>query len=132
MTSPVETVTAFFSGAEQPGALARAIREYFTPETVWENIGLSKTVGADKAVELLAGFGSPPEAFAMRVEMLAIAGDGDTVLTERIDHIAGANGKTAAFRVMGAFEVKQGRITAWRDYFDTAGLAAGSQAAANS
>ena len=121
MSTPVETVTAFFANAEQPGGFARAIRDHFTPDTVWENIGLSKTVGADKAVELLAGFGAPADKFAMRVEMLAIAAAGDTVLTERIDYIASPNGE-APFRVMGVFEVRQGKIVAWRDYFDTAAL----------
>jgi limonene-1,2-epoxide hydrolase len=30
--------------------------------------------------------------------------------------------------VMGIFEVADGKVTGWRDYFDTAGLAGGAAA----
>jgi len=41
----------------------------------------------------------------------------------------GVDGNPAmSIRLMGTFEVAGGKITAWRDYFDTAGLAAGSGA----
>ena len=43
--------------------------------------------------------------------------DGSTVLTERTDHFT-AKGKRAPLPVMGAFHVVDGKITAWRDYFD--------------
>ena len=45
--------------------------------------------------------------------------DGSTVLTERVDEIT-ANGIMAPVPVMGAFEVTDGRIVQWRDYFDMA------------
>ncbi|MBV1918313.1 MAG: hypothetical protein KUG65_09680 [Sphingomonadaceae bacterium] len=52
---------------------------------------------------------------------------GGTVLTERIDHMRDADGRTLmSIRVMGTFDVKDGKIAAWRDYFDTAGLASGA------
>lgn len=51
------------------------------------------------------------------VEMVNIAASGKTVLTERVDTIAGR-----FFRVeiplMGVFVVENGKITEWRDYFD--------------
>lgn len=50
--------------------------------------------------------------------MLALATAGNVVLTERIDRFV-LNGKSIALPVMGAFEVTpDGRISAWRDYFD--------------
>ena len=49
-------------------------------------------------------------------------------IRDRIDHVRDAAGKTLmSIRVMGAFDVKDGKIMAWRDYFDTAGLASGGQ-----
>lgn len=49
----------------------------------------------------------------------AIAANGNTVLTERTDGFTFKDGRRAAIRVMGAFEIDaQGRIIAWRDYFD--------------
>ncbi|TAD76451.1 MAG: hypothetical protein EAY70_09610 [Sphingomonadales bacterium] len=51
----------------------------------------------------------------------AIAANGNTVLTERTDAFNFKDGRRAAIRVMGTFELgADGRITAWRDYFDMA------------
>ena len=49
--------------------------------------------------------------------MKNISGSGNTVLTERVDifvlpHV------TVELPVMGTFEVRDGKIAAWRDYFD--------------
>jgi limonene-1,2-epoxide hydrolase len=46
-----------------------------------------------------------------------LAENGSTVLTERVDEVT-ANGIMAPVPVMGTFEVKDGRIVEWRDYFD--------------
>ncbi len=46
-----------------------------------------------------------------------LAEDGETVLTERVDEVT-ANGLMAPVPVMGTFEVRDGRIVQWRDYFD--------------
>ena len=59
---------------------------------------------------------------------LAVAQIGGKVLTERVDHILDADGKPAmSIPVMGIFETQDGKITAWRDYFDTAGFAGAGQ-----
>lgn len=51
--------------------------------------------------------------------MLAIAADGNRVLTERLDRFVRADGsEVAAGKVMGIFEVEGVHIVAWRDYFD--------------
>jgi limonene-1,2-epoxide hydrolase len=41
------------------------------------------------------------------------------VLTERLDKFV-LGGKTVELPVAGVFELKDGKITAWRDYFDMA------------
>lgn len=49
----------------------------------------------------------------------AIAANGNVVLTERTDGFTFKDGRRAAIRVMGTFEIgPDGRIIAWRDYFD--------------
>ena len=121
MSTPTEIVTAFLSAWEKPSGFADALRDYFTAGTVWENVGMSKTTGPEEAMGVFAGFGSDSGMLTMRVDTLAIAATGDKVLTERVDHVLGADGKPVmSIPVMGAFEVKDGKITAWRDYFDTA------------
>jgi limonene-1,2-epoxide hydrolase len=50
-------------------------------------------------------------------EVLGIASSGDLVFTERIDRFR-MMGKTVALPVAGVFQVRDGKIAAWRDYFD--------------
>ncbi|WP_430427587.1 limonene-1,2-epoxide hydrolase family protein [Parasphingorhabdus sp.] len=49
----------------------------------------------------------------------AIATNGNVVLTERTDKFQMA-GQWIAIRVMGTFEIEDGKIKKWRDYFDLA------------
>ena len=48
---------------------------------------------------------------------LDVEGADGVVLTERVDRFM-INGKWVALPVMGTFEVVNGKIRAWRDYFD--------------
>jgi len=50
------------------------------------------------------------------LEILYLAVDGDVVLMERRDHWI-VDGKQMSWPVMGAYEVKEEKITAWREYF---------------
>ena len=122
MATATETVKAFciqFSKGKL--GMHEAIRAYFTPKTVWENVGLAVTTGIDEALGVLAQFNQAMGIDAIDIEMLAIAADGDRVLIERIDHLLRADGSEVWDpRVMGIFEIEDGRIRAWRDYFDSA------------
>lgn len=129
MPSPLETVSTFLNQWDRPGGLAQAIRDTFTPDAVWVNNGFSSTRGIDEAMAILAGFGQEADTLVMRADTLAIAAQGNKVLTERIDHIMGPDGNPAmSFPLMGIFEVTpDGKISAWRDYFDTKGFAEQAQ-----
>src|SRR5439155_547511 len=86
----------------------------------WAEFGVVTGIGAR------LGIG----ASAFRAEMLAIASEGNRVLTERIDHLLDSEGGTVqSFALMGIFEVSDGKIIAWRDYFDTAGFGRATGAA---
>jgi len=119
--TPVETVTAFLKRwSDGIEGLYQSLYEYFAPRAVWENVGLSRTVGPAEAEACFKAFGPMKTCLRMDVEMLAIAAQGNKVLTERIDRVIGPDGReTVAVRIMGTFEVTDGKITAWRDYFDT-------------
>jgi limonene-1,2-epoxide hydrolase len=56
-------------------------------------------------------------------EMPNIAASGNTVLTERVDRFT-IEGRAITLPVMGTFEIENGLIRAWRDYFDLAGYQA--------
>src|SRR5438445_11236372 len=53
------------------------------------------------------------------IEIIHLAVADNVVLTERVDHII-FDGTTIDARCMGTFEVAGDKITAWRDYFDSA------------
>jgi len=124
MPGPTETVNAFFAECERShDAMLDAVRRYFTPTTVWENVGMATTTGPEEAIALIGNFRASMGMETLRVEMLASAEQGSKLLTERIDYIIRADGSVAGeIRLMGLLEVDDGRIIAWRDYFDTAGL----------
>jgi limonene-1,2-epoxide hydrolase len=50
------------------------------------------------------------------LKVLHLAVDGNVVLMERTDYWV-VDGKQMSWPVMGAYEVKDGKITAWREYF---------------
>jgi len=119
MPTPLEFVSDFCAMWESPGGQV-AIAKYFRPDTVWENHGMVTTTGVEEAIALMDGF-ARRGMVSISFEVLAIAADGNKVLTERIDHAFDAQGnETFAFPVMGIFEVEGDKIAAWRDYFDTA------------
>ena len=49
--------------------------------------------------------------------LVNIAADGPVVMTERVD-VFKLPDKSFEVQIMGIFEITDGRINAWRDYFD--------------
>ena len=88
---------------------------FFSDDAVYHNIPLAPVVGPDQIRATIEGFSGGVEQILFRVDN--IAADGGTVLTERHDIFTFANGEID-LPVMGTFEVRDGKITAWRDYFD--------------
>ena len=124
MSTPSEIVTAFCAEWDTGDRFREAIRSYFTPDTVWENVGMVTTTGIDEAIGLIDEFDRKAGFAAISVDMISIAATGNSVLTERADHMLDKDGKKLlTMRVMGIFVIEGGRVTEWRDYFDTAALA---------
>ena len=91
------------------------IAEFFTDDAVYHNIPMDPITGRDAIKSFIAGFAGGAEQIDFRVRN--IVADGDVVLTERVDVFVMPNGKVE-LPVMGTFEVRDGKIAAWRDYFD--------------
>jgi limonene-1,2-epoxide hydrolase len=111
--SPEETVRAFCEawGRRQ----VDEILGFFTPDAVYHNIPLEPAVGHEAIRGLLSFFVPPSEEISF--EILHIASRGDVVLTERVDRFV-MGGKKIELPVSGTFEIRDGKIAAWRDYFD--------------
>jgi limonene-1,2-epoxide hydrolase len=94
-----------------------SLRAVLDDEVVYHNIGMPASRGIEATLANLAGQWEMFSA-TYEFEIRNIAANGNTVLTERIDRV-GSPGLTAPVPVMGVFEVRNGKITAWRDYFDS-------------
>ncbi|MDV6303753.1 limonene-1,2-epoxide hydrolase family protein [Rhodococcus cerastii] len=83
---------------------------------VWHNVGLPEVRGRANAGKFVAMLARP--AFGFDVIVHNIAADGNVVLTERTDVLIWRRLRIE-FWVCGTFEMRDGRIAVWRDYFDT-------------
>jgi limonene-1,2-epoxide hydrolase len=90
---------------------------YFNDDAVYHNIPMEPVQGHAGIRAVLEFF--VPNSQNIDFEVLAMASAGDTVFTERVDRFE-MNGKKVALPVAGVFEVRDGKIAAWRDYFDMA------------
>ena len=98
----------------------RSIEEllaYFTDDAVYHNVPLAPVTGKDGIREILNLFVPPAES--IEFEILHMATRGNVVFTERVDRFA-MGGRQVALPVAGVFELRDGKIAAWRDYFDLA------------
>jgi len=114
-----ETVVRNFCAAFENQSIPELLA-YFAEDAVYHNIPLEPAVGLEAIETTLKMFISDGTSGKFEIVHLAVAGG--AVLTERVDHLT-VQGKAVSLPVMGTFEVDaEGRITAWRDYFDMAQL----------
>ncbi|BBX22206.1 limonene-1,2-epoxide hydrolase [Mycolicibacter terrae] len=83
-------------------------------DVVYQNVGLPTIYGRSATIGL---FRRMAGRAAFDVKIHRIAADGAAVLTERTDALT-LGPLRLQFWVCGVFEVHNGRITLWRDYFD--------------
>lgn len=81
---------------------------------VYQNVGFPTIRGRARAMKL---FRSMQGRAGFEVKIHRIAVNDSTVLTERTDALVFGRVRLQ-FWVCGVFEVTDGRITLWRDYFD--------------
>jgi limonene-1,2-epoxide hydrolase len=100
---------------------AEAFRPFFTDDVVYHNIPMDPAVGIDATIAFIEGFFAMCQSLV--IETIHLAVRDNVVLTERIDTFTMGE-KVAALPVMGTFEIRDGKISAWRDYFDLAQITA--------
>ena len=118
MESPIAVVRRFCSAwADNLGATELAA--FFTDDAVYHNIPMTPIIGRGAIANTIASFIRPgaPGIESIDFRILNIAANGPVVMTERVD-IFKLPHKSFELQVMGTFEVIDGKIKAWRDYFD--------------
>lgn len=122
-TSRTAQILEFF---EQWGvdydAMCKSYYDLFTPDCAWENQGFPTAYGPHEAIEKVVkpcneGLGMA----TIKVEIRNIGESDGIVYSERIDHIVRQDGSISiSIPVTGVMEfAADGRVTHWREYFDS-------------
>ena len=119
MESPIDVVRRFCAAWSDNKAVAE-LAAFFTTDAVYHNIPFEPVIGREAIANNIASFIRPgaPGIEAIDFRVKNIAANGRIVMTERVDVFKMPN-KSFELPVMGTFEVRDGKIKAWRDYFDT-------------
>lgn len=107
-----QVVTAFCKAVSK-GAVEEAL-SYLADDCLYHNIPLDPIQGKATIAQTLAGFGEALGTFDFKI--VHQVASGNIVMNERIDTFSKSG---YALPVAGIFEVKDGKIVSWRDYFDT-------------
>jgi limonene-1,2-epoxide hydrolase len=114
--TPGETVTALITANETKDI--DALLAVLTDDVVYENVPMSVLTGHEEIRAMLSGFLGSAER--VEWEVLRQVEQGNTVMNERIDRFWLPDEKKISLRVAGVFEVRDGKVAVWRDYFDLA------------
>ena len=118
MESPIELVRRFCAAWSDNVGVAE-LAAFFTDDAVYHNTPMAPVAGRKAIANNIASFIRPgaPGIEGIAFGVIHIAANGPVVMTERVDRFKLPN-KSFELPVMGTFEVSDGKIKAWRDYFD--------------
>lgn len=95
---------------------------FIAENAIYHNMPDDPVKGAKAIRALLEGYAKGSEKAEIIIHRIAEAPDG-TVMTERLDRFM-SKGKWIDCPVMGAADIKDGKIVEWRDYYDNLRLRA--------
>ena len=111
----IETVRAFIAAWSRLDT--DELVAYFTPDGVYHNMPIAPVAGHEHLRSFISAF--LKNWTATQWDVVNIAGAGDVVFVERVDRTM-VGDKAVELRCCGVFEMKNGKIAVWRDYFDMA------------
>lgn len=91
---------------------------YFAPDGTYHNMPIAPVSGHEALRTFITGFAAGWAETEWEVLNLVCAGD--VVIAERIDRTLTKDGKRIDLPCCGVFELEDGKIKVWRDYFDMA------------
>lgn len=115
--SPMQVVHEFVAEFVDawPNGDAPRVADFFSENATYHNGPLKPVRGRSAIVATIGEFMAL--GGTVSVDMLNVVADDRVVMTERLDHFV-VDGKRFSLPVMGTFEIADGQITSWRDYFD--------------
>lgn len=118
--APADLVTAFCAAWKD--GTPEQLADYFAEDAVYHNIPMQPLIGKPAITDFLRGFIGAYGGIEFTTHHQAAVGN--IVLNERTDRFT-LGDKRIELPITGVFEVHDGKITAWRDYFDLAQFTAG-------
>ena len=124
--NPAEALVLELLKSMEDGNLQVRIPALCTPDFVWANSGLPTIRGQSELFEHLKNSGFSrlvPILTSMThfsADLIHIASDANVVFTERVDHHWDALGHDLMTpHICGVAEIRDGKISAFRDFYDT-------------
>jgi limonene-1,2-epoxide hydrolase len=116
-----QLVLDFFAGmGPSLEAFKDTFRRCMADDVVWESVGFDRHEGLADCIDYLDTLNRLTGMEYCTIDVLHIASAGDVVLTERVDTMHRSDGSVILdFRLMGALEVRDGKVTRYTDYLDT-------------
>jgi limonene-1,2-epoxide hydrolase len=90
---------------------------FFADDGVYHNMPSAPVQGRANVESLIRGFSA--DWTETTWDIVTIMSSGDVVIAERVDRTS-AGGRSVDLPVVGVFEMEEGKIKVWRDYFDLA------------
>lgn len=113
MTDNVETIRDFIQAWSTLDA--EKLAGYFTEDGTYHNIPAQPVSGRANVQKFIAGFISTWTETTW--DVVNLCGSGDLVFAERLDRTRTTRGDVD-LPCVGVFEMHNGKIRIWRDYFD--------------
>lgn len=117
MTDNSAIVTKFVREFDRPAPDGAMLGAYFTEDAVYHNIPMQPITGREAIAKMLGGMSATMQSAGWEVKHQV--SEGNVVMNERVDRFK-VGAKDVSVRVVGVFELRDGKIAAWRDYFDLA------------
>ncbi len=113
--------------AMELGTLPETVKAICTDDFVWANSGFETINGQDELWAQMERGGFASEVPILKdmthfsADLINMASEGDIVFTERVDHHWAEDGRDLMTpHICGVTEIRNGKISAFRDFFDVA------------
>jgi len=116
MSAENEKIVTEFCQSLEAGSLAKLL-PYLSEEVVYHNIPWQPVTGHAGVRQVLGPFLEGPGRATVKMNIKHTTSSGNTVMNERLEEWSKGSVKLD-LPVLGVFELKNGKITHWRDYFD--------------